>query len=185
MVDERTKSDNLRFKHINKYVKGKEVLDIGAKEGYIHSLIEKSNPDKKIYSLDLEGSDFNANLNDGFSLNKKFDTIIAGEILEHVDNPPRLIRDCVKHLKKGGRLILTTPNATGLQYLRNPSWCVTGKFGHIAAFTFPMLEHLFTDSGLKVFDKKYINAFWVHNPLQIVGYLIKRLRTDLLIVGDL
>lgn len=185
MADKRIKSDVLRFKHINCYIKGKEILDIGAKEGYIHSLIKKNNSGKKIYSLDLKNSDFNVNLNNNFSLNKKFDIIIAGEIIEHLDNPQKFIKNCAKHLKKGGRLILTTPNATGLQYLRNPSWCVTGKFGHINAFTIPMLEYMFLDSKLKVIDKKYLNAFWVHNPLQIISFLIKHLRTDLLIVGEL
>ncbi|MBV9241651.1 MAG: class I SAM-dependent methyltransferase [Acidobacteria bacterium] len=39
-----------------------------------------------------------------------FDAIAAVEIIEHLENPFRFIRQCVKALKPGGLLYLTTPN---------------------------------------------------------------------------
>ncbi|PIN77778.1 hypothetical protein COV15_01340 [Candidatus Woesearchaeota archaeon CG10_big_fil_rev_8_21_14_0_10_34_12] len=113
--------------------------------------------------------------------------IIAGEVLEHVENPSNLLRFCVNHLKKGGRLVLTTPNAIGLQYIRSPSWCVNrDNFDqHIQAFTMPMLNLLFEKVGLRVLNEEYVNAFWMNrNPLQLIPKMFPRLKTDLLIVGE-
>jgi len=180
----RYKSDKLRFKFINKYLKGKEILDVGSKEGYVHPLLAKSNPDKNIYTLDLTEADFNLDLNKPWNIKKKFDTIIAAEIIEHIDNPNHLIQQIKKHLNQGGRLILTTPNAAGIQYIRNPEWCVFDEHGHNQAFTLPMLEKLLKKSKFKILHKQYINAFWRKNPLQIIPMIFNRLKTDLIIVGE-
>ncbi|MEK6893412.1 MAG: methyltransferase domain-containing protein [Nanoarchaeota archaeon] len=188
-MSRRNISDKLRFESINKYLKGNQILDIGSIEGHIHGLLVKANKDKHFYSLDINGNpDFKIDLNNLKKLNKKFDTIIAGEILEHLENPSNFLRFCFNHLKKGGRLILTTPNAIGLQYLLNPSWCVdhyTDYLGHTQAFTMPMLNLLFNKTGFKVLNEKYINAFWMNrNPLQLIPEILNRFKTDLLIVGE-
>ena len=39
-----------------------------------------------------------------------FDTIIAGELIEHLENPSAFLRGCHKVLKDCGRLLITTPN---------------------------------------------------------------------------
>lgn len=44
----------------------------------------------------------------------KFDTLIAGEILEHVENPVLFLQKCKTVIKHGGRLILSTPNPHNL-----------------------------------------------------------------------
>jgi len=44
-------------------------------------------------------------------LGRRFDTIVAGEIIEHLPNPGRSLVNWRRHLKPGGRLVLTTPNA--------------------------------------------------------------------------
>jgi len=183
-MEKRYKSDRLRFKFINKFLKGKEILDLGSKEGHVHSLLIKANPDKKIYSSDLSDSDFNIDLNEPWPIKKKFDTIIAGEVIEHLIRPDDFIKHCIKHLNKKGILILTTPNAIGLQYIRNPSWCVKENLGHNLSFTMPMLEKLFEKNNLKVIHKNYINAFWINNPLQIIPIIFKKLKPDMLIVGE-
>ena len=41
---------------------------------------------------------------------EKFDTIVAGEIIEHLENPGLFLTGCRSRLKPGGRLVLTTPN---------------------------------------------------------------------------
>ena len=138
--DGRYKSDMLRFRYINKFIKGIKILDVGNAEGYLDKLIKEKNPKKKFFTLDLnQKSDFTMDLNKPKDLNQKFDTIIAGEIIEHVDNPKQLVGFLYKHLNKKGRIILTTPNATGLQYILKPSWCVFYKDypGHRHTFTPP------------------------------------------------
>ena len=43
-------------------------------------------------------------------LEQRFDVIIAGEIIEHLENPGIFLRNMAKHLKTGGVLLVTTPN---------------------------------------------------------------------------
>jgi SAM-dependent methyltransferase len=54
---------------------------------------------------------------------KTFDTIVAGELLEHLQNPGLFLDSCARALKPGGRLVLTTPNVFTpllfLMYLKN------------------------------------------------------------------
>lgn len=53
----------------------------------------------------------------------KFDVIVAGEVIEHLENPGLFLRSARQLLREGGqapRLILTTPNVLGvLFYLRH------------------------------------------------------------------
>jgi len=90
------------------YIKDKEVLYVGCvdhkleKSGsplWVHSFLRK-------YSKRVIGFDF--------ELNKKFDVILAGEIIEHLSNPGLFLKQCKKHLKKEGFLILSTPSTFNL-----------------------------------------------------------------------
>jgi SAM-dependent methyltransferase len=45
-----------------------------------------------------------------------FDCIILTEVLEHVQNPDLLIKNCYNLLKNDGILIISTPNAFSLKY---------------------------------------------------------------------
>lgn len=183
----RYKSDKLRFREIQKHITGKTILDIGSKEGYLHQMIVKANPNKKVFSLDnSKDADFSMDLNKPKKLKEKFDTLIAGEIIEHLESPIGFVRYCKSLLKTKGKLIITTPNAIGLQYISNEAWCVYYKDyrGHTQAFTMSMLDRILKDEGLKIIEKKYINAFWNLNPLQMVSFVFKKIRPDLMIVAQ-
>jgi len=52
-----------------------------------------------------------------FTLEESFDTIIAGELIEHLENPGQFLRSAARHLRPGGRIVLTTPYAAGLPNL--------------------------------------------------------------------
>lgn len=43
-------------------------------------------------------------------LGQTFDAIVAGDIIEHLENPGLFLRNMRRHLAAGGRLMLTTPN---------------------------------------------------------------------------
>ncbi len=53
-----------------------------------------------------------ADLNEDFSSNLSgdFDAITAIEVIEHLDNPTRFLRQCRKLMSEKGILLLTTPN---------------------------------------------------------------------------
>src|ERR1700722_15142279 len=44
-----------------------------------------------------------------FELNRQFDTIVAGDVIEHLSNPGAFLVQARKHLAPGGKLIITTP----------------------------------------------------------------------------
>src|SRR5207249_3561087 len=52
-----------------------------------------------------------------FQLTERFDTIVAGELIEHLANPGRFL-DCARqHLADGGRVVLSTPYPFSLHYM--------------------------------------------------------------------
>jgi SAM-dependent methyltransferase len=71
---------------------GKIVADLGVME-YAH-----------VYHANAES----------FRLAERFDTIVAGELLEHLCNPGLFFQRVKEHLAPGGTLLLTTPYAFAL-----------------------------------------------------------------------
>jgi len=124
-----------REEFIEKICKGQDVLDVGCadhdtdtnevKEDYLHKRIKDVS--KSLLGLDLHGPNVKYLKGKGYdvvqgnvetvSLKKKFDVIIAGEIIEHLSNQGQFLSNMAKHLKPEGRLILTTPNGYGFRYL--------------------------------------------------------------------
>jgi SAM-dependent methyltransferase len=49
-------------------------------------------------------------------LDTRFNSIVAGELIEHLSNPGSFLQGCRRHLKPEGRVILSTPNPFSLMY---------------------------------------------------------------------
>jgi len=91
---------------------GGKVLDIG--------FAQKPNPhlEGDIYGFDRKRisipSNYKAVIVDDIknlrSIGRTFDTIIAGELIEHLEDPAGFILDCYHVLNPGGRVVLSTPN---------------------------------------------------------------------------
>ena len=119
------------FEKIISYVKGREILDIGFVDHdleksksplWVHAFLRKYS--KNVFGIDIlkesikelkqKGYNVAYGNAENFSIKKKFDLIFAGELIEHLSNPGLFLDRCKKHLKKGGVLILTTPNSFNL-----------------------------------------------------------------------
>lgn len=123
-----------RFEILEQYVRGREVMDLGCvdarparhdakarieyKVNLLHKRIAEINPDVLGVDIDPDGAavlnsqGFNvivANV-ETMDLGRKFDTIVAGEIIEHLENPGAFLRNMRKHVKPDGVIIITTPN---------------------------------------------------------------------------
>lgn len=97
-----------------------------------------------------------ADLNQGIPLPEKLaNAVVAIEVIEHVENPRHFMRECVKLLKPGGTLIVTTPNQVSL--LSKMTLLVKNQFNafqegnypaHITALLPSDLERIASEVGL-------------------------------------
>jgi ubiquinone/menaquinone biosynthesis C-methylase UbiE len=91
------------------------VLDVGGSAGTLHEELLKRIPGEKIVSLDIELIHVRTHqvLGDGQKMpfrNEAFQSILGGEVIEHVQNPRAFIRECWRVLEYNGVLALSTPN---------------------------------------------------------------------------
>lgn len=59
----------------------------------------------------------------------QFDLVTAVEVIEHLENPRAMMRECFRVLRHGGTLLLTTPNNETIRALIS-----LAVRGHFAAF---------------------------------------------------
>jgi len=118
---------------ITEYVSSGTVLDLGVVDGRrafsaeenlenfstsLHEHIRRLNPSVVGVDYDAHGVQilkqhgYNVVCADveSMDLKQQFDTVVGGEIIEHLPNPGRALATIRKHLKPSGRLILTTCN---------------------------------------------------------------------------
>lgn len=88
-----------------------------------------------------------------FSLDAHFDTIVAGEIIEHLERPGDFLASAARHLKPDGRIVLTTPYAFGFMHVvyawvKYPRTCSNAE--HVAWYCPATLAALAERCGLQV-----------------------------------
>jgi SAM-dependent methyltransferase len=119
-----------RFGAIKPYVKGKTVLDIGCvdarpdgKKKYestgLHRFLNEHAA--QLIGVDTDQDGVKQMQKDGYNvieanaedmnLGRRFDCIVAGELIEHLSNQGLFLRTMKRHLVENGVLIITTPNA--------------------------------------------------------------------------
>lgn len=114
--------DLFKYKWIKEYIKG-DVLDVGCGCGYGTDFLSKGV--KSIIGIDLSEdaikycnkyhsskAEFRVMSADSFSFNRKFDTIISFDMLEHItaEQQEEFAKKTVEHLKENGTLIVFAPN---------------------------------------------------------------------------
>ena len=115
-----------RLEVILRYCREKKVLDIGSTgqtEAYnLWQFLKKvgssvcgidivPSPDPGIILGDMETYNFNDD----------YDVIVAGDVIEHVENQGRFLRNVHRHLRADGHFIVTTPNAKWLTVFFKPN----------------------------------------------------------------
>ena len=177
----------LRQRHLLSIIgllKNKTVLDVGCSTGYFGKILKAAN--NYVVGIDISKSAIKIakkNLDEAYCVNienellptkRKFDLIILSEVIEHLFDPESTLKKVIRHLKKNGLIIITTPN---ISFLPNRISILFGKFeyqeqgmfdvGHIHFFNYYTLLNLLKKCDLKLTRENHI-AF----PLTL-NFLVK------------
>ncbi|HLC86292.1 MAG TPA: class I SAM-dependent methyltransferase [Candidatus Nanoarchaeia archaeon] len=155
----------------------KKLLDIGCFTGYLIKKLKQKN--NEVYGVDISQKAVDAARKKGLNCfqgdvdkglefkDKNFDTIVMGEIIEHIFDTDKVVREIKRMLKDKGHLVITTPNIASLNRRirlllgKNPYIDIgtlndnnkTTASGHIRYFTFDTLKILLERNGFKVVEK--------------------------------
>lgn len=91
-----------------------------------------------------------ANIEVIFPFRKQFDMIILNHVFEHLLNPIFVLAACKAHLKKGGKIIIATPNSDSLDLaLFNKFWDGINAPRHFYIFGVRSMTHITESLGFK------------------------------------
>lgn len=163
------------YNTIKKYFAGKSAMELGCADGAMTKLL--LNDFEKISVID--GSEVAIDrLKKNITSTKldvmvsyfeevettcKYDTIIMGHILEHVDDPVKILTKFKKYLNEDGRIIITVPNAKSFHRLAGVKMGLLKsiyelnqtdiKIGHKRVYDFEQLENHIIQSGLQLIER--------------------------------
>jgi SAM-dependent methyltransferase len=166
------------------WVKGPDVLDVGCTGHFVaigspqwlHGRLCEKFPSTSGIDISAENAailrengfkNIYVQSAESFYLPEKFDTIVAGELIEHLANPGMFLRQSHTHLRPGGRLVLTTPNAFSLLFisyalLKYPKTCE--NLQHTCWFCPQTVKELVNRCGFKIEHFELFDDYPPRNP---------------------
>lgn len=157
-----------------------DILDIGCGIGYtcaslfpnyitytgVDKLSENVKIAKKLWQTDV--TKFYAQIP-----NKRYDVVLALEVIEHVDDLRGFLLDCRSHLKLGGHLIISTPYAlslTNFLHAIKHRGEVVKAYGagtgteeeHVAIWDSITLQNLLVKNGFDIEQVRFSTPFSLH-----------------------
>lgn len=174
---------NERIEKILRFAKGPAILDVGCVGGslnekspyWLHRRLREVFPAVTGVDInaeavmELQSKGYRVLLQDAekLVLRERFDSIIAGELMEHLSNPGRFLEVAKQHLKREGRLIVTTPypfSALNFVYalLKFPKTCSNKE--HTVWFCPSTLRELARRYGYKVVHLELVEDYYSGVP---------------------
>lgn len=147
-----------------------KILDVGCRYGIMLEYLGRHGHD--CYGIDPDpdalrlAKEKNLNVKEGYAEripypDKSFDVVIFSEVIEHLRNPMLAICEISRVLKKGGLIIITTPNLTSCWLLIERFWDWYAKVDyhneHLFYFSPSTLSLLVKRGGFSVKDNKTVN----------------------------
>lgn len=161
-----------RIRFFTERVSGKRVLDVGCVEHdplnyrsphWVHKALLRVaahvigiDCDERGVSY-LRDKGFNIQLADArdFDLGETFDVVVAGDVMEHIDNPGGFLDSCRRHLAPGGVVLVTTPNPWFWKYIVRATVFgrVKNNIEHVCWFDPVLLGQLAKRHGFTLCEK--------------------------------
>ena len=115
-----------------------------------------------------------------FSLPDGFDTIVAGELIGHLSDPGRFLLCARQHLRRDGRLVLTTPYLFSLMYacyafFHLPKACENQQ--HACWFCMRTLRELAQRAGFQVIHDELVENYRPDAPFSLYRAFVLFIRT--------
>ena len=149
------------------------VLDVGCSDGRFGELVRAQG--HHVTGLDLVKHEGVADRLDGFveaDLNAGvpaetglFDVVVAGDILEHVTDPARLLDSIAEHLRPGGEVLVSVPN---FAHWYPRTRVAIGRFdydqrgpldqGHVRFFTRKSFERLVAGCRMQIVERDTVGS---------------------------
>lgn len=113
---------------------GRRLLDLGCADGYLSRIFADRGflvtaidaPSPRVRSFPPEIRFLEADLDRGLPpLEATFDYVICADLLEHLRDPDRLLRDIRSHMAPGGSLLASLPNSGNIYFRLN---VLAGRF---------------------------------------------------------
>jgi 2-polyprenyl-3-methyl-5-hydroxy-6-metoxy-1,4-benzoquinol methylase len=142
-----------RVQYITSRLNGK-ILDVGYYACTLHGEILRTAGKENVFGVDTELKKETPNYKKASAekipfQTQSFDTIIAGELIEHLKKPELFIKEANRLLKKDGKLIITTPNK---ESLLNKIFHNNETKIHLSLFSYSELENLLKKNNFEVID---------------------------------
>lgn len=167
----------IAFRELQKHISGAaSILDLGAGTGAWAARLLDGGYQVTCLDRNKDGFQLNevpfvhADLNSEFSqmVPGKYDAVTAIEVIEHLENPTKFLRECRNLLTNQGILLITTPNiecvAGRLRFLLDGQFRMFGRderFNdptHISPIQSYMFEKMCTAAGLRVLTRNTSEA---------------------------
>lgn len=162
-----------RYKIIEKYIKNKDVLDVGScgqTEKYnLYEFLKRRT--KNIIGIDIVGGSregiIRASAED-FTIEKRFEVIVLGDIIEHLGNPLRALKNLRGLLKDDGKIIITTPNAKWITVAFKPNPT------HTCWYDRDTIQYLLKLAGLEVELFTYYCGNKLNYPFYVKPFVVRQ-----------
>lgn len=185
--------NDIRYKKmdsiLSKIPKGK-VLEIGCSSGEFLASLKKKGWQVKGLEISKKATQkaidkgVDATVHDANERlpieDNSYDVVISGETIEHLFEDLDFLNECYRVLKKGGTLIITTPNLTSLKnrilmlFGFNPRYAVEDH--HYKVYTFPWIQRLYRRSKFEKSKTKFGGNFIIYSSgrEKILGTLFEK-----------
>ena len=133
------------------------ILDVGGSAGTLSEELAKRFPSVRVVCLDIELLHVRPNLviGDGQQMpfaDKSFQSILGGEVIEHIPDPRKFLQESWRVLENNGVLALSTPN--------KKSWLnrIAHSYEmphHISLLSFDELQKMLVEEGFTIQSARF------------------------------